>query len=236
MSGSYLREIAPQIGAGLGFREVHLWQGNPSTAIDTDVLSEDEKQRASRYRFSEHRAAFMASRSATRTLLAGYLNCRSRDIRFGYGPFGKPVIAQPSTQLTFNLSHSGNRMLIAVARELELGVDIEFEMGCRFTDAISTSMTCSEQARIEQAPLFFREKLLLRYWTQKEAFLKAVGVGLSFPLTSLHVEFHGAGKTTIRAIEPTRSICLYGQEIDCGRSYIGALVVDPAVSLCHFQF
>ncbi len=215
---------------------VHLWQVNLSKVAEVDVLSEDEKQRALRYRFMRHRTAFILSRVATRTLLCAYLECAAKDIRFKYGQYGKPAIESPPTEITFNLSHSDNQMLIAISRKLDLGVDIEaFSRGRHFAEAIKDNLNSSEQAYIEGAPVHLRDELLLRYWTQKEAFLKALGFGMSFPLKAVDVRFDEAGKSTIRANASGQSICLHGQCLSCGPSHTGSLIIPPTTALHRYQ-
>ena len=231
MKLGHLREKARGIATGLGSFAVHIWQGDVTESDDMDVLSVEERDRSSNYRFERHRLNFVAGRCAIRGVLAGYLGCASRDICFEYGPHGKPVISQPSTSLMFNLSHSGPRIVIGIAHKLRLGIDVEACRGAsRFADAIRANLDDKERERIDRTPLVLQDNLLLGYWTQKEACLKAIGVGLSVSPTLLHVEYNGDGRTRITNSGAHGQHYLFRKEIDCGTFHKGALVTDSEVT------
>ena len=111
--------------------EVHLWLASlqppaePLAAL-TATLTVDERERAARFRFPEHRDRFIAGRGLLRELLGAYLDQPATLIRFNQGSRGKPtLVGQPAeTGLHFNLSHSGDRALYAIAQR-EVGVDLE---------------------------------------------------------------------------------------------------------------
>lgn len=125
-------------------------------------------------------------------ILARYLRATARDLRFDYGPHGKPALrlmeTAPGPAITFNLAHTGGLALCAVARGRAVGVDVESirpalaeeRLAERFFAAREV-VTLRNLPRAEQPLAFFR------CWTRKEAFLKARGDGLTLPLDSFEV-------------------------------------------------
>ena len=157
------------------------------------VLSPDEIARASRFHFEKDRIHFTRCRSALRTLLAGYLAIPATEIRFEYPTGGKPQLAaeQNSRALQFNVSHSANMALIAVSSEHRLGVDIEKIRGDVDTASLAERFfSLRERAGLQALPDRLRVPGFFACWTRKEAFLKATGDGLSFPLADFSVTTH----------------------------------------------
>src|SRR5271163_517516 len=157
----------------------------PTAGSPAGVLSADEIARAQRFHFEKDRIHFIHCRSALRFLLARYLGVSPAGIRFEYLSGGKPqlIAEQNPRRLQFNLSHSNNMALIAVGSELRLGVDIE-----KIRDNVDTAALAErffsprERAGLRALPGHLRVPAFFACWTRKEAFLKATGTGLSFPL------------------------------------------------------
>lgn len=143
-------------------------------------------ERAERFRFPIHRDRFIARRGILRTLLGQVLACPPQNIFFAYSPYGKPYLAQdPTLELHFNLSHSEGLALIALTLGRNVGVDIE-----RLTPSLRDD-TVPEQffhprevALLRSLPQSDQAEAFLRFWVHKEAYIKALGKGLSFPLHS----------------------------------------------------
>jgi 4'-phosphopantetheinyl transferase len=157
------------------------------------VLSPDEIARASRFHFEKDRIHFTRCRSALRDLLAGYLAIPAAEIRFEYLTSGKPYLAaeQNPRALQFNVSHSANMALIAVGSEHRLGVDIEKIRGDVDTTALAERFfSLRERTGLQALPEHLRVPGFFACWTRKEAFLKATGEGLSFPLEDFSVTTH----------------------------------------------
>ena len=157
------------------------------------VLSPDEIARASRFHFERDRIYFTRCRSALRGLLAGYLAIPATEIRFEYLVSGKPELTaeQNRQALQFNVSHSAKMALITVGSEHRLGVDIEKIR----SDVDTMSLTerffsLRERAGLQALPDHLRVAGFFACWTRKEAFLKATGDGLSFPLEDFSVTTH----------------------------------------------
>ena len=174
-------------------------------------LSSDEIARAERFRFERHRRAFVLGRAALRALLGSYMGIVPSDVRFVYGLHGKPALADATSALRFNASNSGDLAACAFTRGCEIGVDIEQYRGVRDLEHIAHRFFSPEEARevlelaeAEKAPGFFN------CWTRKEAYIKAMGGGLSIPLDSFRV--------TLRPGAPARMVTL-GGSADAARGW-----------------
>src|ERR1019366_32643 len=160
---------------------------------EASVLSPDEIVRASRFHFEKDRIYFTQCRSALRTLLAVYLAIPATEIRFEYLTSGKPQIAacQNTRPPQLNVSHSANMALIAVSSEHRLGVDIEKIRGDVDTASLAERFfSLRERAGLQALPDRLRVPGFFACWTRKEAFLRATGDGLSFPLADFSVTTH----------------------------------------------
>jgi 4'-phosphopantetheinyl transferase len=187
-----------QLGnTGVPTGRVDVWRvrlDEPAKAgSDVAVLSPDEIARANRFHFEKDRIHFTQCRTALRNLLADYLAIPAAEIRFEYPTSGKPqlVVEQNPHGLQFNVSHSANMALIAVGSEHRLGVDIERIRNDVDTVALSERFfSLRERAGLQALPDHLRVPGFFACWTRKEAFLKATGDGLSFPLEDFSVTTH----------------------------------------------
>lgn len=171
----------------LGEDEVHLWHVNLNDRAWlgddlVDTLSDEERDRAQHFRFPMHRQRFIASHGIQRLLLANYAGQAPRDLRFAYGRHGKPALtccAGPPL-LRFNIAHSQNLLLCAVAGTKEVGVDVECQRPLLdLTGLAKSAFTKGEFARFAQAKSSEKKEHFFRIWTCKEAYLKATGEGIS---------------------------------------------------------
>ena len=150
------------------------------------LLSDEERVRAARFLLEKERERFVFGRAMLRTILGSALGLSEAQVPIQVGTSGKPEI-KGSNGSSFNLSHSGNYIAVAVTRGRQVGIDIEVHRpNCDFR-AIAREYFCpAELAYLEACPLR-AEALFFRYWTLKEAYLKAVGSGLSGPLRGLDI-------------------------------------------------
>ena len=149
------------------------------------TLSADEIARGARFAFEGLRRRHLASHVALRAILAQQTGLPAATLVFGAGPFGKPFLQAPAA-CVFNMSHSDDVAVIAVAPDAvagtEIGIDVEVLRPMRDAIALAErNFTEAEQRELLAAPADLRDLAFMRGWTRKEACLKAIGSGLSIP-------------------------------------------------------
>ena len=170
--------------------EVHVFAADLDAAKpDEGVLSDDELERAGRYRFERDRLRFTAGRTILRRLVAAHLGTTSGEVRFFYGPFGRPFVSDAT--LSFNVAHSGRAALFAFAEGMDVGVDVEVLQEGHSDDERVAERFFSplEVSTLRAHGRAARPEAFLRCWTRKEAFVKARGDGLNLPLKDFDVSF-----------------------------------------------
>jgi 4'-phosphopantetheinyl transferase len=170
--------------AALSPGEVHVWAVEMVGDAQryAPLLSEDEQDRAERFRFVDHRRRYSISHGALRAILAGYLACDPLEIAFDTGRNKKPALQEDAPRLRFNLSHSAKLALVAVG-DVEVGVDLEKMRHLESLREIARhNFAAAEIAAIEAAGADERLLAFYRCWTRKEAYVKALGTGLGAPL------------------------------------------------------
>lgn len=182
-----------------GADEVQVWRvgwREGDFAGNRAVLDAEEIKRAEAFRFSRDREAFSATRAALRRLLGVCLGLAPEAVRFAVGPAGKPALADGARGLHFNVSHSGEVALVALARR-EVGVDVEYHRpGVEFLNLARRFFAETEVAAVAAAGEAERQATFYRCWARKEACVKAVGLGLQVELGRFVVP-------TQEALEPT---------------------------------
>lgn len=176
--------------------EVHVWsvvlaQGRGIASLDAGVLSAGEWARAKSFRFDRDRDRFIASHVALRTILARYLRIPAGSIEFTSDGNGKPGALLPpgAPALRFNLSHSEDRALIAVAHGAEVGIDCErVRKDTAILEVADRFFAPEEILQIRRKPQGERCTAFYRCWTRKEALIKGIGWGLSLPLDAFAVD------------------------------------------------
>lgn len=154
------------------------------------TLSADEQERARRFHFQRDRDRFTAARSFLRHQLAHYIGRPALSLRFDYGPAGKPSLQRSTDEpdIRFNLSHSGDYALLAIALGLEVGIDIEqMRPEIDLLSLANHHFSSHETAELKRCPRADQITAFYRIWSRKEACIKAVGLGLQVPLDSFSV-------------------------------------------------
>jgi 4'-phosphopantetheinyl transferase len=209
---------------------VHVWEialdiGGDTLCDSAAVLSAGELGRAARYVFERDRRRFIACRAAVRRILGLYTERDPRELAFEISPYGKPRVCDAG-QLQFNVSHSGDLALCAVART-DIGIDLEYVRP--LDDMLQLAERCfsAEEARaIRDTPPPERVPAFYRCWTRKEAYVKACGQGLSIGLSSFSVSveadrprlvFSGRGDTDHWELQNIPTRC---------RGYIAAIAIS----------
>jgi 4'-phosphopantetheinyl transferase len=155
-------------------------------------LQPEEIIRADSYKDMDARAAFLIGRGMARTMLAEVSGIAPADWRFSEGAHGRPEIASPDTPFRFNLAHSHGMVACAVAKNRDVGVDVEFlDRPDSSHDVAKRVCSEDELADIDAAPESGRKERFLVYWTLKEAYLKARGLGISVHLADVAFTVNG---------------------------------------------
>ena len=218
----------------LGKGEVHVWRGIvdiPSADLQVywETLNTDEQGRALRFRFPQHRTRFISARGMLRKLLGYYLSLAPQDIELGIGLQGKPFVqCQGPQQLYFNVSHSQRLVLMAFSTSSEVGIDVEGHQKHLDHQAIAKRiMNEQETSWLHSLPVSKQKSAFFNCWTRKEAFVKAHGKGLTFPLRNVTVSFLPGQPTSILKVENHElNILSWSIYSICARPlYAGALVV-----------
>ena len=153
-------------------------------------LDGQERSRWQQYRHEGPRRRFALCRAALRAVLCGRLGCRNEQLGFGASAHGKPyaLIHGAAAPVSFNVSHSGEHGLIALAAAGRLGVDVE-ERGPRrhLDELIRAVLGPAEQAELALARGSCKLHLFFHLWTMKEALIKALGLGLSLDMSRLEI-------------------------------------------------
>ena len=149
-------------------------------------LSDDELAKAERFRSDLDRARYIVGRATLRGVLADRLGCSPANIRFSYGKNGKPMLEGGRGHIEFNLAHSGGEAVIALASSAAIGVDIELVRPIADIESLARLVFSDvERRELELAPNPL--SAFLNGWTRKEAYVKALGLGLTAPLTEITV-------------------------------------------------
>ena len=190
------------------------------------VLSVEEIGRADRFRFERDRTRFVAARAQLRIILGSYLSTGPQTITFSYGPRGKPHVAEP---VGFNLSHSEELAVIAVALERNVGVDIEAVRAIRDMERIAGRFfSVRENASLLSSPQNERTEAFFRCWTLKEAYVKATGDGLAQPTHAFDVAFARGERIEMVSVngKPGEASRWKLFEFSPTPSFVGALAVE----------
>jgi 4'-phosphopantetheinyl transferase len=171
--------------------EIHLWFANlEADYFQADLLrqllSADEIERASRFKFGKDQHKYIICRGILRTLIGRYLEIDPEKVQISYSKYGKPF--QPTGMLKFNLAHCRNLVLYAFCQKQEIGVDLECIREIDDAPGIASRFFSVPENEIFQATsIADQTKMFFSLWTLKEAFVKAIGDGLSYPLDKFKV-------------------------------------------------
>jgi 4'-phosphopantetheinyl transferase len=178
-----------------GQSEIHVWRINlnppaAEVARHQTALSTAERERAARFRFPQDQRRFAVRRAFLRRLLAACLGVSPQAVQLESGPHGKPFVAGQAEAggLRFSCSHSADLALVALARGIELGVDVEQHRDLNDAGDLAGAFFSTREIReLAALPPALKLAGFFNCWTRKEAFVKATGLGLSSPLNRFSV-------------------------------------------------
>lgn len=222
--------------------QVHVWricldQGDELLNRFRRTLEPHEVNRGGRFRFERLQRHFVASRGFLRYVLARYLSAKPDELRFSFNDYGKPSLAGEES-LRFNLSHSHEVALVAVTRDAAVGVDVEHiradfasdEIAKRFFSRLEVE-TFSALPDDERVAAFFR------CWARKEAYIKAIGKGLSQSLDRFDVSLAPDEPAALLRADEDDSLRWTMSDIDVGSDYASALAVEGVPSqISYWKF
>lgn len=197
-----------------------------------DVLDERERHCAGRFRFDRDRRRYVVSHAALRWFLAGYLDAEPAGLSLETGPQGKPFVAAATHGgLEFNMSHTDGLAALLAARGRSVGVDVERLR--TMPDALEIAeryFSGAEVERLRAVPLPHRSEAFLNCWTRKEAFIKAVGEGLQYPLASFEVSLQpGEPGRLVRLGAVSGDECAFPLvDLPAPKGYVAAAAVRDA--------
>lgn len=167
---------------------VDLWQFSLEHELNVayQILNAEEKARGDRFHFSRHKRRFTTARAILRIILARYLNMAPERLEFTYNKQGKPAVIN-SQKLQFNISHTGDLALLAIGKGYPVGVDVEYYSARPYEGIAKGLFSNQEFNQFIKVPDQLKPAIFFHIWSQKEAFIKACGMGLSYPTKEFNV-------------------------------------------------
>lgn len=229
-----LNWTTPPGGVQVIANQVHVWRAAIDQSLNRidslqKLLSEEEQKRAQRFVFQKDRNRFILARGLLRTLLGRYLEIGPEKVNFIYNSFGKPDLAEIKTEIRFNLSHSRNIILLAFTRNRHVGVDVEYIREDFAEMPIAERFFAPQEvAELQSLPDDQRTLAFFNCWTRKEAYIKAVGKGLSIPLDEFRVSLRPDQPAALlfNKKDNAETSRWRMETLDPGPDYVGAVAVD----------
>ncbi|MBO0798881.1 MAG: 4'-phosphopantetheinyl transferase superfamily protein, partial [Blastocatellia bacterium] len=237
----------PPDGIVIGSDEAHVWrvslkQRSATVSQLSSLLAPDERERADRYHRAVDRDRFTVARAVLRKIIALYLPVSAGAVKFTYNKYGKPDISddQNECNLRFNLSHSNELALCAFTRARAIGIDIEYIREDFATLEIAEHFFAKAEVKaLASLPEKQRVRAFFNCWSRKEAYIKALGLGISFPLDRFAVSLGPDAKAALLKVEdddhePERWM-MY--ELLPEDGYAAALIVEmPPITLKQWDW
>ena len=219
---------------------IHIWRlplnsaHMPMQAL-WSLLDQEEQSRAERFHFESDRLRFVTAHGLVRCVLGWYLREPPQCLRFTYGPRGKPALAaRCASDMCFNLSHTSDVALLGLARQREIGIDIELVRPGLAQDRIAERFFAPAEAReLRAIPVADQDEAFFACWTRKEAYIKARGDGLTLALDQFQVSLApGEPPRLVRGYESGREAQRWSMhDLGLRPNYCAALVVEGTAGI-----
>ena len=204
--------------------EVHIIRAHldsPPDELDelAQTLSSIEQQRADRFHFARDRRRYIIGRGLLRIILGNYLNRQPASLRFQYSEHNKPWLVDGG-KLRFNLAHSHELALYAFTLGRDVGIDLEYIKPVVDCEGIARHFFSEqERATLQALPSDRQDEAFFVCWTRKEAYVKAIGDGLTFPLDTFDV--------SLTPGHPAELLEVRGNQQEAARWQLRNLQPDP---------
>jgi 4'-phosphopantetheinyl transferase len=226
---------------------VHIWKGRTDDSainvekLHMEILSQEERERASRLRSAKDKMRFIVSRSLLRKSLSHYLGAAPSEIRFTYNRYGKPDIAPEyhPENIKFNLSHSGNLALYAITRNREIGIDVEYIRNVDKADKIVKRFFSKEEGEFYHSqPNYKKNSAFFTLWTRKEAYSKARGMGIGLPTKEFDLQLVPPEINNYKDIGAETKVSKWSLiDIEIDSDYLAALATEGYdFKITHWKF
>jgi len=227
-----------------GDNDIHVWTAYIDETVHVEelyspVLSRDEQERAKRFRFDHHRNRYIILHYAMRKILSRYMQIPPRKIEIDKGTYGKPFIKEQSHNqlISFNASSTSNMIAFICAQNRNIGIDIEcIDPKLNIDSIIPSLFSLNETKLFQLIDDSNRLEHVLRFWTAKEAYVKALGSGLHYPLKDITLCLSEQNKIYVsqaRKDDPQINIIQFYP----ADGYIGSLAYDgPPASIEYWKW
>jgi Phosphopantetheinyl transferase len=223
--------------------QVHVWQVNLKNRNGVpkdihDYLSPYELERAAKFKFTHDREHYILRHYLLRLILCKYCDCQPQELRFRYNSYNKPFINIPEfREIKFNMSSSDDLMMIGLCKQNDIGIDIEKIRETGNLEHIALENFSHRELEYFNSELK-KTTAFFNIWTRKEAFIKAIGKGIYFPLKSFSVDIDPSGSYENIAIlrHPVESKRWRTITLKTSDSHIAALAIKSVrFNVLYFQ-
>jgi 4'-phosphopantetheinyl transferase len=218
--------------------EILIWYIEPESLQDTaqlsrflEWLSPEERAQHGRFRFDQHKHSYLVSHALVRAALGLITKVDPAKFSFKINAYGKPFIATPIQHQTlhFNLSHTEGLAAVAISRHMALGIDVENKNRQVLTQSLAEQFFAPEECHaVAQASEHERSTKMLEFWTLKESYIKAVGMGLSIALDSFAFKL-----ATAQQAACLLRLDAQAEELDAWRFWQGQPTKDHLMALAY---
>jgi 4'-phosphopantetheinyl transferase len=217
-------------------RDIHVWTINLGQDRDriqqlSQYLNDQERHRATKFINPTHGDRWTVARGYLRQILSQYLNITPQQITFTYGQQGKPEIE--GHPIHFNLSHSHDRAVYVFSAKHPVGIDLEYIHPINAAELVDRFFSVAERKIFHRLPLSEHQAAFFHAWTQKEAYLKACGTGLTTPLNQIEVSINP--HTPARIIATLTPEVWQIHKLEISAEYAGAIVIGGDFEAIKYQ-